>query len=161
MSVSMRRQFGTSIIELLVATLVTAIGVLGLSKLQVNSLVNNQQSQYLTLVSWQLYQMAEKMRANNFGATSSFYLAAGVDRDCITAACTSQQMAESDVFDWNTENAALFPSGAGTITQPGGAGTDFVVTIRWDGNRIAATGTGCDPTDTADLLCNTIAITIN
>ncbi len=139
----------------------TAIGVMGLSKLQVNSLVNNQQSQYSTLVTWQLYQMTEKMRANSVAAIAGFYLNAGVDNDCITSACTAQEMAQSDIFNWNDENGNLFPAGAGTITQPGGAGNDFIITMRWDGNRKAATGTGCDASNDADLLCNATTITLN
>ncbi len=141
--------------------MVTTIGVMGLSKLQVNSLVNNQQSQYSTLVTWQLYQMAERMRSNSGAAIAGFYLNAGTDNDCITSACTAQEMAQSDIFNWNSENGDLFPAGAGTITQPGGAGTDFIITMRWDGNRKAATGTGCDASNDADLLCNTVTITLN
>lgn len=113
------------------------------------------------MVTWQLYQMGEKMRANSIAATAGFYLNAGADNDCITSACTALEMAQSDIFNWNSENGGLFPAGAGTITQPGGAGNDFIITMRWDGNRKAATGTGCDTSNIADLLCNTVAIALN
>ena len=105
--------------------------------------------------------MTEKMRANSNAAIAGFYLDAGVYNDCITSACTAQEMAQSDIFNWNSENGDLLPAGVGTITQPGGAGTDFIITMRWDGNRKAATGTGCDPSNDADLLSNTVPTPIN
>ena len=157
----LNRQIGTSLIELLISTLITAIGLLGLSKIQVNSLVNSQQSYHSTAVTWQLYQIAERMRANTAAANNGNYLGNGADNDCLTTACSSQQMAQFDIFNWNLDNAAFFPSGQGTITQPGGTGADYLITVRWDGNRNGATGTGCDVTDNTDLLCNTLTVTIN
>ncbi len=54
--------------------------------------------------------------------------------------------------EWNTQNAALLPSGQGTVTGAG-AGSVFTVTVMWDDTRSGKTGTGCDPNNTDDLKC--------
>ncbi len=39
-------------------------------------------------------------------------------------------MAVFDAWEWNTANASLLPSGAGTVTGPDGNGV-FVISLSW------------------------------
>ena len=43
----------------------------------------------------------------------------GVGTNPACTMCTPAQVAESDQFDWNTDNALLLPSGMGTVLKVG------------------------------------------
>ena len=161
MSIHKTRQRGATLVEILVATFIAAIGVMGLSKYQMESLIATQQTQSSAMVTWQLYSMVEKMRANPVALQNGDYLKTGVDRSCLENACSNSQIAEHDIFVWSLENDQLFPAGQSDISQPGGAGNPHVLTIRWDGNRNGARGTGCDAANPEDMLCSSISLNMN
>jgi type IV pilus assembly protein PilV len=76
-------------------------------------------------------------------------------------ACDAAQLAMSDLYKWESTNGQLLPSGRGELTctdvdpatpallEPG---TACLVTLRWDGDRKGATGTGCSGA-TSDMTC--------
>lgn len=84
---------------------------------------------------------------------------------CLSAGdtCDATELATANLYTWQTRNAALLPSGAGEITCTDvdsvgtptilDSGSSCLITLRWDGNRQGATGTGCDPDDDNDLTC--------
>jgi type IV pilus assembly protein PilV len=127
------RQSGFSLLEILVAIVVLSIGLLGLAGLQAVSLSNNQAAYYRSIASQQVYDMADRIRANLAGVGAGNYnaLAAGLpgtNPDCVTAVCTAANIAISDHRQWNTMNALLLPAGDGTVAGAGGA---FVITVMW------------------------------
>jgi len=54
---------------------------------------------------------------------------------CITTGCTPAQMAQYDGWAWNSTNAALLPSGSGSVTTDG---TTYTITVTWDDDRDGA-----------------------
>jgi len=82
------------------------------------------------------------MRANvaNAGAFgASVYItiiptAAVVQASCtaVANACTTAQMAQQDLFEWN-QSLSILPSGLGTIVVD--ANNLFTITVNWDDNR--------------------------
>lgn len=62
------RQRGVSLIEVLITVLVLAIGLLGLSALQVSSLKNNQSAMQRSLAVVQSYTIVEAIRADTESA---------------------------------------------------------------------------------------------
>ncbi len=133
-------QVGFTLLEILVAIVVLSIGLLGLAGLQAVSLNNNQTAYYRSIASQQAYDMADRIRANLVGVRAGNYsnLTAGLpggNPNCIAGVCTAANMAISDHRQWNTLNAALLPSGDGTVVcedgAPGAGCTAVPATGNW------------------------------
>ena len=141
---TMYKNTGFTLIEVLIAMIVLAVGLLGLAGLQATSLKNNQ-SAYNRIKATQLaYEIADRMRANITEArrTGNAYLAAAAPSAVIncgnTTGCTPAEMAQNDRNEWNQAlNIATNPSGG----LPGGTGAIsfrnnmYTIVINWTENR--------------------------
>lgn len=145
----MNKNTGFTLIEVLIAMLVLAVGLLGLAGLQATSLRNNQSAYNRSQATQLAYDLADRMRANVTAAiTTSTYTTilplstATAKANCLTTAgCIPADMAENDLYEWNCAVAggcennippilATLPSGTGTIASP--AAGVFTITITWD-----------------------------
>ena len=166
-SPSARRSAGFTIIEVAIAMLVLAVGLLGVAGLQATGMQSTYQSHQRSVAMAQARDLADRMRANLAGTRAAEYVktipAAPPSPDCESAgnACDAAQLAKSDLYNWDSMNGQLLPSGQGSVTctdiDPGTpavleSGTACLVTLRWDGDRTAATGTGCSGSS-SDLTC--------
>jgi len=109
---------GFTLLEVMIATLVLAIGLLGIAGLQVTGLQSNTSSLMRTQATLFASDIAERMRVNNgaFSAGDYNLATATVRADCkSTTGCTPAQMAENDVSVWNTKISNALPAGAGII----------------------------------------------
>lgn len=150
-----RSSYGFTLLEVLVAIVVLSIGLLGLAGLQAAGLRNNNSAYLRTIATQQAYDIADRMRANRAAVIAGVYdsiSGTGTSPSCITAGCTTTQMAQHDTYEWNTLNAALLPSGQGTVTRIG-TSNRFSVTVIWDDARTGATGTACGTDPAVDLTC--------
>ncbi len=119
-------------LEVLVAVVVLAIGLLGLAALQITGLRYLATANQSYLASLQVYDMADRMRANPIGVLNGDYNAIsgiGSDPGCVSTSCTPALMAGTDAYQWNTANAALLPGGAGTVANNGNL---FTITVTWN-----------------------------
>jgi type IV pilus assembly protein PilV len=147
---------GFTLVEVMVAVLILAIGLLGMAGLQVAGLRNNH-SAYLRSQATQLaYDMADRMRANPQGVVNSHYdnqTAPTTPADCEGGPCDSAQMAGYDLAKWNDELAAQLPGGAGVVCKdetpddgnnaasPGcGSGDVYAIKIWWNDEYDRSTG---------------------
>lgn len=169
-----RREFGLTLIEVLVAVLVIAIGLLGLAGLQFSALANNYLS-YQTMQATALAEsMVDRMRANVDGM-DAYALVAGdtppsPSRDCGSGDCTPDELASWDIAYWYamvSDDGSTFsnippgprgalPAGRASIACSDPVCTDEsirVVTIYWDPSRSGASTYGCDPDDPKDFRC--------
>lgn len=164
----MKKNKGFTLIEVLVATLILAIGILGLAGLQATGLRNNLSAYNRSQATQLAYNMADRMRANitdasNLGTSTYITISpvsdADVQNDCkqVSTTCTAADMAENDLFEWNCSLAgcdaeagppamaavpAILPLGLGTIAVAGaGANAIFTITVTWDDNRDGNAGT--------------------
>lgn len=151
---SISRSQGFTLVEVLIAVLVLAIGLLGLAGLQVTGLRNNQSAYYRSQATQLAYDMADRMRANPDGMTNGEYdnPTAVEAAACLTlAGCSSAQMAGNDAFEWNTILADRLPLGVGVVCIDGtpsdgtaaapacdGVGNVYAVKIWWDDDRSGA-----------------------
>ncbi|ESS74046.1 type IV pilus modification protein PilV [Methyloglobulus morosus KoM1] len=134
-------QQGFTLIEVLIAMLVLALGLLGLAALQATTLKNNQNSYYRSQATQFAYDIADRIRANEVealkGAASKYFMdinAAQQKTGCnSTTGCSSALMAENDLYEWESIITGMLPSGVGLVSQNGTNG--FLITIRWDDNR--------------------------
>jgi type IV pilus assembly protein PilV len=157
----MKTQTGFTLIEVLIAMMVLAIGLLGFAALQAFSVKNNLAAYTHGQAVQLLYDMSDRMRSNkiaaaNYVTTNSNTTAAGItyNNDCTkatgTAACTSAVLANNDLFDWNaaiTASTSNLPMGQGAITA---VGTLYLLSITWDDNRDGAVD-NLDPKLTMEL----------
>jgi type IV pilus assembly protein PilV len=156
----MTKSRGFTLIEVLVAMLVLAVGLLGLAGLQATSLKNNLGTYHRSVATQLAYDMADRMRANfneakKLGAnvyTSIAPSAAVTKASCLTKeanGCSSADMAQNDLYEWNQAiNATTnpwggLPQGAGTITISGNV---LTVTVSWTENRYESGSNTSDTT---------------
>jgi len=138
----MKTNSGFTLIEVLVAMLVLAFGLIGLAGLQVSSLRDSQRAFYRSQATQLAYDVADRMRANNNPAVMAIYTradpTAAVSKPaCLTTAgCSSADMAENDLFEWVRDVRTILPSGIGIITRGAGPNS-FDIDISWDGDRDA------------------------
>ena len=135
---------GFSLIEVLIALFVLSIGLLGLAALQTTAFKFNHQSYERTQATIQAYDMLDRIRANSAGKNAGLYdtVSSGYIvpnyQNCMALTCTTTQMAEYDISEWNTANASLLAEGAGQIAT--NAGTSIrTITIQWKEADLAAT----------------------
>lgn len=120
---------GFSLIEVLVALFVLSVGLLGTAQLQIVSLRYGNESFQRSQAVALAYDMADRMRANEFGLANGNYnsapananYAAPLDGACAdtksTAAssCNSNAMSAHDAFEWGGVIAQTLPGAGGTV----------------------------------------------
>jgi type IV pilus assembly protein PilV len=149
---------GFTLVEVLVAVVVLAVGLLGMAGLQVAGLHFNHSAYLRAQATLMAYDMAERMKANPVGLAANNYnnqAAPGADiAECLTVAgCTPADMAQHDLFEWNTTLSRQLPGGKGAVcidSTPNdanydnpaascdGVGSIYVIKIGWQDER--ATG---------------------
>lgn len=144
----MTKNNGFTLIEVLVATVVLSIGLLGLAALQANNLKNNQSAYFRSQATQLAYDIADRMRANvtasnSYLSSTMAVTAATQQADCTTVSdtCTPANMAENDLYDLKIALATALPGGTATIANAGGV---FTVTVNWDDNHDGSTN-NADP----------------
>ncbi len=152
-SASFRLERGFTLVEVLVALVITAIGLLALAGMQLINLRNNSGSYLRSQAAIVASDMVDRMRVNNFGDVWDDYLhntpaapppAPAVN--CETADCTRAQLAAYDLDRWWTLAAAVLPQMGGTIAcnpNPCTANSVFTITVMWDDARMGAANTTC------------------
>ncbi|MDD2800392.1 MAG: type IV pilus modification protein PilV [Methylobacter sp.] len=133
----MNKNTGFTLIEVLIAMLVLAVGLLGLAGLQATSLKNNQSAYNRSQATQLAYDLADRMRANVAGKTTYTTGTATATAACLTTAgCSKEAMAENDLKEWNDAITATLPGGTGTIAPNAGV---FTITITWDDDHDGVT----------------------
>jgi len=126
---------GFTLLEVLIALVIFSFGLLALAALMAKGLQYNTSALHRSYASAQSYDIADRMRANRLGITAGNYdsiSGVGSDPGCIATGCTPAQMAQYDGWAWNSANAALLPSGSGSVTTDG---TTYTITVTWDDDR--------------------------
>ncbi len=160
------RASGFSLIELLIAVLVMAVGILGVAGLQVVSLQQNRSALFRAEAIQLGNGLLDRIRANPFATYAPVEIDAiplSTARDCITNGCSTDQMAEFDIASWKcslnpqaangttyticttlgiTKNSAAssssLPLGKGSLVVDEDTNT-YTVTVQWVDNRAGNT----------------------
>jgi type IV pilus assembly protein PilV len=145
-------QRGFTLIEVLVAVLVLAIGLVGIAGLQVFALKANQSAYMRSQATALAYSLGERMRSNVPAAEDNAYdpAAASAIAGCVSSSgCSSLEMAQHDLAEWRDAVAAHLPMGTGIVcldstpsdgnspADPAcdGSAGQHTVKIWWDDNR--------------------------
>lgn len=133
------KQSGFTMVEVLVALVVLAIGLLGIAALYLNSLQSGRTAIYRTQAVNLAADLADRIRANRTAQAAYGTLFADGEAEvaaCFaTGGCIDSDLASSDLARWKGTLAQLLPNGQGqvVVTLPVAAGepTNYVVTVRW------------------------------
>jgi type IV pilus assembly protein PilV len=121
------RQRGIGLIEVLIAMLVVVIGVLGISRMQIAMLRNNQSSLLRSQASLLAYDMIDRLRADREAALDGSYAHALGNTSPSAATVPGRE-----VSAWLGSVNSTLPAGTGAIALNG---RDVQVTVRWDDTR--------------------------
>jgi type IV pilus assembly protein PilV len=142
-AIGCRNQGGFNLIEVLIALLVLALGLLGLAALQNFSLRANHQSMQRTQATVAIQSIIDRMRANPAGVGGGSYdLPAYTNAppgspNCASTVCTTIDMAHYDLANWIqmlTSSQALGASGEARIRLIDAStmlGRQYEVAVRW------------------------------
>lgn len=152
----MNKAAGFTLIEVLIAVVLLAGGLLGLAALQAASLKNNQSAYNRSQATQLAYDMADRIRANPVESTdranaipstltASVYVAAATpapQASCDSSpGCTPALMAQNDRAKWLADIASNLPSGTAPPIAVDAATRVFTITISWDDNHFGAVDT--------------------
>ncbi len=122
---------GLSMVEVLVANVVLAIGLLGLAGLQASGLRVGQSSMHRSQAAQLAHDMVDRIRVNLGGAAAYSLGLSDPPPACDQAPSNSVEVAQCDLRDWRLRLRAL-PGGTGSV---GVAGTTVTIVIQWDDSR--------------------------
>lgn len=130
------RTSGFTLVEVLVALVVLAVGMLGIAGLYVESLKAGRTSIFRTTAVTLAADMADRIRANP--AAPGSYAGAGPGSDafaCVNGVdpCNADELAQDDWFRWNQALQARLPQGAtaNIAVQAVGPVTQYAITLQW------------------------------
>jgi len=152
-------QQGFTLIEVLVATLVLTVGILGVAAMQMVGFQTNQSAYACSQAIYRPQDMFDRMRANpSCYQTTSVYNAIDTSDgttipsspNCVTgtSGCTATQMAQQDVREWAANFVDVFsatdyrptlPGGRGQLTRNGST-NEFTATVSWNERDYACDG---------------------
>jgi type IV pilus assembly protein PilV len=144
-----RIQKGFTLLEVLVAVVILAIGMLGIAALLLTTQKSNSSSYIKQQAVQSAYDILDRMRANNQPTTPeassgaydvSNLVASGAPtipsqpaQNCEASTCTPAQMAAYDTWHWLAVDLKQLPNGCGSVTTAAaGSSTLVTVTVQWD-----------------------------
>lgn len=141
---------GASLLEVLVTIVILAIGLLGLARLQVSSLRNDQGSLYRSEATFLADDILDSMRAlNNLTHDKAAHYVVEIGS---TTAAGPSAVALADVSAWKARIAQALPEGDGSVEVDGRLAT---VRIEWNDRRAGtpASADHCSSDKTARPAC--------
>lgn len=134
MKTLIRKQSGFTLLEILVAMLILAIGLLGLAGLMTSSMRDNLSASHRTQATWMAYDMIDRMRANRVGAIAGSYATAMAAAAACSPAVPTGTVPAQDIAAWKSQLACVLPAGTGSIAVDTGT-REATIVIRWDDSR--------------------------
>lgn len=138
-------QCGATLIEVLIAVLILAIGLLGVAGMQVTSVQSNHSAYYRTQATILASDLADRMRANRTAALTTSYVVSfptSSNNNLVTGT-----QAQKDLAEWLNNLANTLPEGTGKVEKSSNLVT---ISVRWNDNRgrIKASSDTSTPTET-------------
>jgi len=167
-------QRGASLLEVLVASFVLALGIIGVTLMQSRSLSHNNKSIYRMQASYLSYQILDRIRANPAGDYTSAIDDAPAAVNCQSNTCSVADMARYDLADWKCAlgkysatsacdglrpggeigaQQAILPEGDGAIDcQPAGNTRQCRITVIWTEPGAIKGKTGTETIEVVSLI---------
>lgn len=135
---SMRSEQGSSLIEVVVALFVLAVGMLGVLSMQVKSMQFNQSAYYYSQAVYLANDILESMRSNR--SVANTYLieldesTPTPTKNCSAAGvtCAPAELRSYNVSQWRNNIASTLSSGKSSIQR---SGDYYAITVQFDDSR--------------------------
>ena len=145
-NIMIKKSKGFTLLEVMIAMVISAVSLLGLAGLQAQSLSFNNTAYVRSQATYFAYDILERMRMNKTAANAGGYDLATTDvplsASCYgtSATCSESDFATADKYEWYTLITSTLPGGAGSVSRATGSGTTIVtVVLQW--NNLNTTGT--------------------
>jgi type IV pilus assembly protein PilV len=132
---SNRKQKGAGFIEMMVALVILAIGLLGVLSMQTRGMRSNQQAEFTTDVTLLAQDMADRILAyGRFSAVGNVYHGIDTTGGGACNVAPPNPVVTDDCNGWISAFAqSQLPSAQGTVVW---ADPLYTITIHWDQNRV-------------------------
>ncbi|MFK5985967.1 MAG: type IV pilus modification protein PilV [Pseudomonadota bacterium] len=141
MKIHCKNQSGFTLIEVLIALVIMAIGLLGIATLQIVGLKNNHSAYLRTQATTLANEYADLLRANSnqkntFVADGVSFMTSTSSYSVVTSCnnstgCSASEMAETDVANW-VRHVQTLPEGNAIASR---AGSIFTLRVFWLDDR--------------------------
>lgn len=129
-------QRGFTLLEVMVAVVVLAIGLLGLAGLQATATRFNDSAYQRSQATALAYDIADRMRANREVALTEGGYLGDVQNPapaCAILGAPAGTLGVQDIAAWRNALACTLPSGTGRIAR--NANNIYTITVQWSDNR--------------------------
>ena len=131
---AMQRSRGFTLLEVLIALIIMAIGSLGLGQLQLISLKNNQSSYFRSQANLLAVDMMDRMRINSTVAHLYLGTVVGTAAQCTqcqdpSTPCLPSQIVALDLCVWQVQLAKLRTGATAVVSKNNGV---YSISISWD-----------------------------
>ncbi|WP_160060342.1 type IV pilus modification protein PilV [Psychromonas sp. L1A2] len=160
----MNKDKGFSLIEVLVALIVVAIGVLGHAKMQAKSMSLVQQNFFAQTANTALLDLAQRIRSNSDLADSFIYsnLSSGDDitsnKNCSTSTCTESEFATAELAEWFDHLQNNLPSPRFSIAVDSSDVNLYNLMLIWDAAKTGVGSATCDTTALNSYQCGSMSV---
>lgn len=151
------KQRGFTLLEVMVASFVMAVGMLGSTAMMLRGLQEADNTNYEAIIAQSAMNMAERMRGNIRGLVPPISAYDNLDAstnavDCTSAVCDAATVASYHAYLWGAELNDLLPNlnATANVTALSASSEDSIyrITINWDANVRTGTTTGSNQTKT-------------
>jgi len=136
-----RKQRGASMIEVMVALVILAVGLLGLAMLQGKTMRVNTNAMLRSQATLLANEIIDSMRANTLGADKGFYAVdIGSSAPTVCTGCDDTDghlTASRDLVSWYNVQTQTLPSPSSKIVWNGSG--SYTITMKWDERGITTT----------------------
>jgi type IV pilus assembly protein PilV len=127
---------GFTLVEVLVALVIFAVGLLGIAALHIESLNAGRTALNRTQAVELASDLADRIRANReacvSGGACEYEGAGAVTAACeTTTGCTPAELAMTDIYRWRAIGATQLPGFAATVVWTEGTPNLYVITVQW------------------------------
>lgn len=132
---ALSKQNGMGMIEVLVAMVIMAVGLLGLAAMQVTASRTTTQSAQRTQAILLAEDMIERVRASGNPADTYDGVSVGSEDSCsMDYTPDATEVATNDINGWSNSVRCLLADGSGQVAVDAGAGT-VEVTLSWESRK--------------------------
>ena len=134
---------GFTLIELMIALSIAAIGLMGQLQVQMDVLSMNKGNLHRTQATFLANEIAARMQMNTPGVAAGLYDYISTEvaystNSCIsnTSGCTVIELTLQDIYEWTESVGALIPNATATVTRLDSFTNQpvFEVSISWNGS---------------------------